>query len=72
MIVVIVGAMFLAQWVQVAVWHAEGQSSKNVLEIYYTCYNTVKTPQQVSFLVDLGCFFEFKKFTFSVAHVNRL
>ena len=44
----------------------------NVLERYYTSYDTVKAPLQALFSVDLGCFFKFKKFAVVVAHVRKV
>ena len=43
----------------------------NLLERYYTGYDTVKVPLQVFFSVDLACFFGFKEFAVSVAHVRK-
>ena len=43
----------------------------NVLEKYYTSYDTVKAPSQELFSADLGCFLEFKKFVVLVAHIRK-
>ena len=42
-----------------------------VLEGYYTSCDTVKAPSQAFFSIDVGSFFDFKKFAVLVTHVQK-